>query len=290
MWANDEKGAAPRSTRWLGCVAAALVTVVLSGAGCATVAEQRKLERRVIDMERGGTGNGVKQRVADNGTEIDELRKQLQMLEGRIEVTEQESQIAREDARKARNELAMLMVDLQRADRAGGGKTLSAGGDSAVGPSGDGADPTVAGGAAAVGGGDGEEDSSRLSEEIQAYRFAHAAWRSDDNEACVDRFRKFLQAYPASPYADDAAFWMADCHYKQTDYKNAVLRFDDVVRNYPAGNKAPDALYRQGESLMKLGPGYREAAKRAFERVLKEYPDSERVEAARKQLEVYAAG
>ena len=129
-----------------------------------------------------------------------------------------------------------------------------------------------------------------LSEEIQAYRAAHAAWRNDENDVCIDRFRSFLQTYPASPYADDAAFWMADCHYKQGDYKNAVLRFDDVVRNYPTGNKAPDALYRQGESLLKLGPGFREAAKRAFERVIKEYPDSARALEARRQLEASGAG
>ena len=64
----------------------------------------------------------------------------------------------------------------------------------------------------------------------------------------MDQFREFLQRYPTSPYADDAAFWMADCHYKQAEYKKAVLRFDEVVRNYPAGNKASDALYRQGET------------------------------------------
>jgi TolA-binding protein len=83
---------------------------------------------------------------------------------------------------------------------------------------------------------------------------------------------------------------MADCHYKQGEFKNAVLRFDDVVRNFPDGNRAPDALYRQGEALLKLGPGFREAARRAFERVLKEYPDSARVPEARRQLELHGSG
>ncbi|MCP3983490.1 MAG: tetratricopeptide repeat protein, partial [bacterium] len=54
--------------------------------------------------------------------------------------------------------------------------------------------------------------------------------------------------------------------------------------------KASDALYRQGESLLKLGPGFREAAKRAFERVIKEYPDSARASEARRQLDLYTAG
>ncbi len=271
----------------LRVLAGALALVWLVASGCTTVADHRKLESRVIDMERNGTGAGVKQRVADNGAEIDALRNELQRLEGRLERAEQQAEGAEEDARKARSELALAKLEWQRGVRAGEG-AVAAGASSE--PSGETSAGSTHGGAAAVAGVDGENSDEALSQEIQAYRFAHAAWRGDDNAACVDRFRKFLQTYPASPYADDAAFWMADCHYKQTDFKNAVLRFDDVVRNYPAGNKAPDALFRQGESLLKLGPGYREAAKRAFERVIKEYPDSERAEEARKQLEVQGAG
>ena len=129
-----------------------------------------------------------------------------------------------------------------------------------------------------------------LSDELKSYQEGIAAWRGRDYPSCIDRFRGFLQTYASSSRADDAAFWIADCHYKQGEFKNAVLRFDDVVRNYPTGNRAPDALYRQGESLLKLGPGFHEAARRAFERVLKEYPDSARAAEAKRQLDAVAAG
>ena len=78
---------------------------------------------------------------------------------------------------------------------------------------------------------------------------------------------------------------MADCHFKQGDYRVAVLRFNDVVRVYPKGNKAADALYRQGESLLKLGPGFYDAARTVFKQVLEDYPDSDRARAAKEQLE-----
>jgi TolA-binding protein len=79
---------------------------------------------------------------------------------------------------------------------------------------------------------------------------------------------------------------MADCHYREGDYKAAVLRFADVVQRYPAADKAPDALYRQGEALLRLGPKYGSAAETAFERLINEYPDSPRVAEARRQLEL----
>ena len=143
-------------------------------------------------------------------------------------------------------------------------------------------------------GGDEEAATSdagpRASEEVRAYRAAHALWRSGDADACIDQFSAFLQNHAESPYADDATFWMADGYFNQGDFEQSVLRFDDVVRKYPDGNKAPDALFRQGEALLKLGPRYHQAAKRAFERVMSEYPDSSLVDEAKKRLEVVAAG
>jgi tol-pal system protein YbgF len=248
-----------------------LAGVVASTFGCATVAELRKVEARVIDMERGGrpAGGALREQVADYVADIDGLREEMRTLEGRLEVAEKAAADALEDVHRARMDLAQMRAQFQRGDDG----TAAIDGEISV---------------AALPKADSPAENT--SAEIRAYRTAHAAWQSNNTATCIDRFRDFLQTYPESPYADDAAFWMADCHYKQAEYKKAVLRFDEVVRNYPAGNKASDALYRQGESLLKLGPGFREAAKRAFERVVKEYPDSARSSEAKQQLDLFAAG
>jgi tol-pal system protein YbgF len=248
-----------------------LAGLAVSTFGCATVAELRKVEARVIDMERGGrpAGGALREQVADYVADIDGLREEMRTLEGRLEVAEKAAADALEDVHRARMDLAQMRAQFQRGDDG----TAAIDGEISV---------------AALPKADSPAENT--SAEIRAYRTAHAAWQSNNTATCIDRFRDFLQTYPESPYADDAAFWMADCHYKQAEYKKAVLRFDEVVRNYPAGNKASDALYRQGESLLKLGPGFREAAKRAFERVVKEYPDSARSSEAKQQLDLFAAG
>jgi tol-pal system protein YbgF len=248
-----------------------LAGLAASTFGCATVAELRKVEARVIDMERGGrpAGGALREQVADYVADIDGLREEMRTLEGRLEVAEKAAADALEDVHRARMDLAQMRAQFQRGDDG----TAAIDGEISV---------------AALPKADSPAENT--SAEIRAYRTAHAAWQSNNTATCIDRFRDFLQTYPESPYADDAAFWMADCHYKQAEYKKAVLRFDEVVRNYPAGNKASDALYRQGESLLKLGPGFREAAKRAFERVVKEYPDSARSSEAKQQLDLFAAG
>ncbi len=252
-----------------------LLVVFLMGVpswGCVTVAEHRKLERHVFDLKRSQGGNPARQQLADLAAELDDLRSEIRELTGKLEETQQIARRSLEEARKARREAAAT-----GSPNAGAAPKASGPGDGAP----------VGATAAAVA---RAEQDTALSEELKSYQAGIAAWRSQNYPSCIDRFRGFLQTYASSSRADDAAFWIADCHYKQGEFKNAVLRFDDVVRNYPTGNRAPDALYRQGESLLKLGPGFREAARRAFERVLKEYPDSARATAAKRQLEAVAAG
>jgi tol-pal system protein YbgF len=228
-------------------------------AGCATVAELRKLEGRVQRIERGtAPGSEGAGRVADLGQQVEDLREQIQRIEGRLEVAEHEARRATEEARAAREDAA----------RPGAGAQTGAPPPEE--------EPAPAAGSSAT--------------ELSAYREAYSAWRAGDAGVCIDRFRDFLQTYPSSAYGDDAAYWMADCYFKQGDYKTAVLRFDDVVSRHPQSGKAPDALYRQGEALLRLGPGFSKAAGKAFERVVKEYPDSARAAEARKQLDLLRSG
>jgi len=241
-----------------------VATAVVAGmalpllAACTTVAEQRKLERRVYDMEKaeGRTGDQGRQRLASLAARVEQLDAEVKRLSGRLEVAEHQTAKALEEARAAR------LAASGRGGRAPGPEA----GEPAPGEAGSG------------------------SAELIAYRGARDAWSQGQPKVCIDRFREFLQTYPSSSYAENASYWMADCYFKRGDYKTAILRFDDVVARYPGGQRAPDALYRQGEALLKLGPGYGKAAGKAFERVIAEYPESARATEAKKQLELLGAG
>jgi tol-pal system protein YbgF len=235
--------------------------------GCATVAEVRKLEHQIAVLQgaRGPEGRDTRQ-VADLALEVEELRAVVARLEGRVDLAQHQAQEALSEARSARQAASGASLGTSSTPGPGDGEAT-------------GADPL-----------EGVSRGSAPAAEIEAYRGAYASWREGDTRGCIDRFQQFLQTYPSSGYADDAAFWMADCYFREGDYRAAILRFDDVASGYPTGNKAADALYRQGEALMRLGPGYAKAARRAFERVIEEYPDSPRVPEARRQLDVLGKG
>ena len=237
-----------------GVVRWAVPGIALALAACVTPAEYRKLERRVIDLERGGKGGSPdRSRVAELGAQLDGIQASLDALKGRVEVAEHRAKQALQEARAARAAAAGTAVTAEPAKEPGP-----------------------------------EQGGAPVSAEVREYRAAYAEWRSGNSEACIDQFKKFLQTYPSSDYADDATYWLADCYFKQGNYSAAVLRFDDVARQYPGGNKAADALYRQGEALLRMGHG--KAAGNAFEKVLRDYPDSARAPEAKRQLDLLGSG
>lgn len=204
-------------------------------------------------------------RIAQLSADVDALRQEVRDLQGELEL--------------ARKEAADALLEVERTRNALTGATGAEQGDASAAEVDEKAGEAVV---AAVA--EGAPD-----EELARYQKALDAWRDDDFPVCIERFTSFLQAWPNSSYADDAAYWLADCTYKKKEYKRAVVRFNAVVSVYPESPKAPDALYRQGESLLKLGPKFHDAARTVFEKVRKDYPDSERAVEAAQQLERLAA-
>jgi len=255
----------------LAALVCLILCMVLWGTGCATKGDLLALEERIVTVERSETkGPDPFVRIAELAAEVDALRAEVRQLRGQLEVAQKKADEALADARRART------------GAVAGGGAAAATSEAAVANEGE-----AVLDAAGV---PPEGDDPSASAEVVAYREALEAWREDDHDLCIERFRKFLQNHPSSAYADDGAYWMADCHFKKGEYRQAVLRFNDVVRVYPNGNKAPDALYRQGESLLKLGPGFYDAAKTVFQQVLNDYPDSDRAKEARQQLEAIGTG
>ena len=272
-------GAAPRR---IGGLLLGLILLALS-AGCVTQGDFLRLEEDVASMKRSGrTGADPFARIAQLSSDMDVLRQEIRDLQGELELARKEAADALTEVRKTRTAVAQSSIG-----RTGGGAAASDYSGGSSGSDGLGAYPSdaVDSGTLSSGAAGGSPD-----QELATYQKALDTWRTDDFQGCVDQFTGFLQVYPSSSYSDDAAYWLADCTYSTREYKRAVVRFNAVVNVYPDSPKAPDALYRQGESLLKLGPRFQDAARTVFKRVQKEYPDSPRAAEAKRQLETIGAG
>jgi tol-pal system protein YbgF len=264
------------SGSWRPGLVVTLLALALVSMGCVTKGDFLRLEETVAAHHPPNRNEPDPfARIAKLSSDVDAMRQEIRDLQGELELARKEATDALDGVRRTRTEIAQGASAI--ANQAGIAESAANGSD----------EGGVGGLAMVVDGGDSAPEPD---EELAGYQAALNAWRSDDFKGCIEQFTGFLQTYPSSGYADDAAYWLADCTFKNDEFKRAVVRFNAVVSVYPESPKAPDALYRQGESLLKLGPKFHEAARTVFKRVQKDYPDSERAAEAARQLERLGPG
>jgi len=99
----------------------------------------------------------------------------------------------------------------------------------------------------------------------------------------ADRFLEyFLAQYGQHPFAAEARYQKSRLLFLEMDYENAIQASQEFIARHPRSDFVPNAYYWIGESLYKLGQ--LDEAGRVFEKVLQDYPQSFKVEAARYQL------
>ena len=102
-----------------------------------------------------------------------------------------------------------------------------------------------------------------------------------DYRAAIIKLRDFIKRYPASDLADNAQYWLGECHYALKEYDRAILEFD-AVRNYPNGDKMPAALLKQGFAYAELND--RVDARKVLQELVERYPQSEEAGKAKAKL------
>ena len=238
-----------------------------------------------------GSGGSGASRLADLDAEVAALHDEVGRLQGEVDSLKKELEKLR-GGPGAGGATAAPAPDAgaTAAGAAAGGAVAAAAAPGAAaspapGTNGPVAAPNASSGAA------GAEGANASPEEVRDYETAFALYRAGKYADAIDRFQAFLQTHPSSEFADNALFWMGESYFKLNDFEQAAVAFDRVVKRFPNGNKVPDALYRQGVSLQEIGlrtnqkSTYGPAACQIFKRIADEYPSSERVSEARRQLE-----
>jgi tol-pal system protein YbgF len=116
-----------------------------------------------------------------------------------------------------------------------------------------------------------------------AYKNAYDLYNKGNIPAAREEFKRFLEAFPKSKYAENAHYWLGECYFSEKKYDEAILEFDEVIKKFPKGNKVPDALYRQGMAFLEMKDTMN--AKLIFKEVVKRYPKSDQATRARKKLQ-----
>lgn len=97
-------------------------------------------------------------------------------------------------------------------------------------------------------------------------------------DEALGAFQTLLKDHPNSKWADNAAYWVGECHFQQKAFEAAIKAFDTLAQDHPRSDKLADGLTRSGEAWLKLSN--QERARTLFARVVRDYPGTEAAERA----------
>jgi tol-pal system protein YbgF len=118
--------------------------------------------------------------------------------------------------------------------------------------------------------------------EQRAYDAALDQFKSGNYSASLGSFANFVRAYPRSPLAPSAQYWVGNAHYALRDYRSAIASQRQLIAAYPDSQKVPDALLNISSSQIELGDT--QGAKRTLEDLASRYPASEAADRAKRRL------
>jgi len=118
--------------------------------------------------------------------------------------------------------------------------------------------------------------------EERLYEVSLALYREEKYEEAIAGFKNFLEKYPKSKLADNAQFWVAECHMALKQYEQAILGFQRVIKKYPKGNKVPNAILRQALAFYEIND--KTSARLLLKKLIKQYPRSTEAKIAKGKL------
>ncbi len=116
----------------------------------------------------------------------------------------------------------------------------------------------------------------------EVYNMAYADYRKGNFKLAIDGFKIYREQFPESPLADNALYWIGECHFSQEKYKEAIDSFNDLILNYPQGDKIPAAYLKKGISLTELGK--KEEALSVFKLLVSKFPLEEETKIAQQKI------
>jgi tol-pal system protein YbgF len=114
------------------------------------------------------------------------------------------------------------------------------------------------------------------------YQSGRAKFEAGDFDAAVVTLYQVVATFPKEPAREHAQLLVGEIFLAQKDYRGAVAEFEGLLAAVPGGSRVPDTLLKLGVALRALGDEGR--ARRAWERLVKEHPNSAAARQARTLL------
>jgi tol-pal system protein YbgF len=208
--------------------------------------------------------------LADMLRDVEQIKGDIAKLRGQYEVLTYEL----EQAQKRQRDL-YLDLDSRLRKIEGGPGAANAGADTTTATPGGPAPGATATGPTGARAGD-------AASEQRAYDSALDQFKSGSYPTAIASFQAFVKAYPKSPLAPSALYWVGNAQYAQRDFRGAIATQRQLIAGYADSQKVPDALLNIASCQVELGDAA--GARRTLEDIVAKYSGSEAAGKARQRL------
>jgi tol-pal system protein YbgF len=134
-----------------------------------------------------------------------------------------------------------------------------------------------------VPGGDSSAAAGTSTDPQGLYNNAYDDYVRGSYDLAIQQFREYLETFPDTEFSDNAAYWIGECYYRQSRFRQAINEFDRVLDRYPNSDKVPSALLKKGYAYLEQNDRARGVAQLQY--VVREYPSSDEARLARQRLQ-----
>lgn len=298
---------------------AVLVPLALSLTGCPGTFQQQKMQADVDGLKRemndlrteqkkGDGAAQMRQRLADTGAQLDQLRTDLSLIQGRVESLQNDLGKRGDESLKVRQDLEIRIAQLDESVRAMQQKLANMPTGATIGTaavsnpavptqttmqmatatpapmaSPMGTLPVPAGAqpptphATQPGLVFTAKDTDQT-----LYQKGVEAFDAKRYKDARETFGQVITKFPRSEFSDNARYWIGESYYAEKDFASAALEFEKVVKDYPNGDKVPAAMLKEGYAFLELGE--KDGGAETLRELTKKYPKSEEAKKAKEKL------
>lgn len=126
-----------------------------------------------------------------------------------------------------------------------------------------------------------EKGKSKTTPE-ELYGEADALLKKKAFEEAQKKYEDYLKIDPKGKYVEEARFGLAESLFGAKHYEEAILGYQKLIKSSPKSKSVPEALYKQAVSFLGLKDSG--SARLLLEKLVKNYPKSSQAKLAQKKL------
>lgn len=100
----------------------------------------------------------------------------------------------------------------------------------------------------------GAKDAQRSMTAEERFEKAKSLFDNEDLLEAINEFQAITLQFPGSSLADDAQFYLGECHFVRREYLLAAYEYSELKRSYPASPLVPDAQFKLGMAYYEISP------------------------------------